>query len=301
LHTNIKLEEEVIEINDVSGPNSDPTIQVIAENDGNVTVERFDEVVITIPLGCLKRNAIKFSPPLPLSINLAIENASISSLEKIFVTFPNAYWDVKPTDCNITNEQPPNNELESDDNFPGFVNFLNPTYAPLKCNNSFALEVNTLSNPEKFGKHAHPTLIFSLFGDSGHQLTTTINHLYPGSEEYFTAVNEFTRPYYSRLPNYDPSKPECTPSAVIATNWQNDDLAGNGSYTNFKVSETGKPIVLDDEVRTMRAGIPERGIWLAGEHVAPFIGLGTSTGAYWSGEMAAIKILGANGMNVPKI
>ena len=228
-----------------------------------------------------------------------VETASISSLEKIFETFPAAYWDFKPTYCNASNEQPHNNGLESD-SLPGFVNFLNPTYAPLKSNKSFALEVNTLSNPDIFGKHAQPTLIFSLFGDLGHELTTIINELSPNKEEYFTAGHDFTRSYYNRLPNYDPNKPECMHSAVIATNWQHDDLAGNGSYTNFKVSENGTTVVLDDEVRAMRAGMPERGIWLAGEHVALFIGLGTSTGAYWSGEMAAIKILGANGIRIPK-
>jgi hypothetical protein len=41
----------------------------------------------------------------------------------------------------------------------------------------------------------------------------------------------------------------------------------------------------------MREGMPERGIWIAGEHTAPFVALGTATGAYWSGEKVALRIL----------
>ena len=32
------------------------------------------------------------------------------------------------------------------------------------------------------------------------------------------------------------------------------------------------------------------GLWLAGEHTAPFVALGTTTGAYWSGEGVARRI-----------
>lgn len=40
----------------------------------------------------------------------------------------------------------------------------------------------------------------------------------------------------------------------------------------------------------MRNGVPGEGIWLAGEHTAPFVALGTVTGAYWSGEHVARRI-----------
>ena len=46
--------------------------------------------------------------------------------------------------------------------------------------------------------------------------------------------------------------------------------------------------------------MPERGIWLAGEHTAPFVALGTSTGAYWSGESVGVRILRAYGMVMGK-
>jgi hypothetical protein len=46
----------------------------------------------------------------------------------------------------------------------------------------------------------------------------------------------------------------------------------------------------------MRKGIPERAVWIAGEHTAPFVALGTVTGAWWSGEGVARRIVGAYGL-----
>ena len=48
----------------------------------------------------------------------------------------------------------------------------------------------------------------------------------------------------------------------------------------------------------MRKGMPERGVWLAGEHTAPFLGLGTTTEAYWSREAAGLKVWAANGLKI---
>lgn len=46
----------------------------------------------------------------------------------------------------------------------------------------------------------------------------------------------------------------------------------------------------------LREGVPERGVWFAGEHTAPFVALGTVTGAYWAGEGVGRRILGAYGL-----
>ena len=296
-HASLKLGSKVTQIENISLSNEDPRIRVsVQETDHDSTFE-FDEVVVAVPLGCLKRKSVAFSPPLPSSICTAIENASISSLEKVFITFPKPFWDSESKFGDTVNGTGDNNEKETDGCFPGFADFLSPSYAPPN-HEWFALEVNPMSNPEIFGDYARPTLLYTLFGDSGHELTSAINSLSPSDERYFRLVNDFVKPYYSRLPNYDETNPECTPIAVLGTNWQNDILAGNGSYTNFKTSEPGRKVVLDEEVRAMRRGLPERGIWLAGEHVAPFIGLGTSTGAFWSGESVAMRILSANGLPI---
>jgi hypothetical protein len=47
----------------------------------------------------------------------------------------------------------------------------------------------------------------------------------------------------------------------------------------------------DKDIVAMRQGVPAEGIWLAGEHTAPFVALGTVTGAYWSGEHVAKRIV----------
>ena len=297
-HASLKLGAKVTQIKDVSVVHGDLRARITVQEAGDDRTYEFDEVVVAVPLGCLKRNSVAFSPRLPSSICTAIENASISSLEKVFIAFPKAFWDSESRLVDTVNGSANSNGEETDCYFPGFADFLNPSYAPPN-HESFALEVNPMSNPEIFGDRARPTLLYTLFGDSGQEPTSAINSLSLSDEEYFRMVNDFVKPYYSRLPNYDETKPECTPTAVVATNWQNDDLAGNGSYTNFKVSEPGREAVLDEEVRVMRRGLPERGIWLAGEHVAPFIGLGTSTGAFWSGESVAMRILGANGIPLP--
>ena len=72
---------------------------------------------------------------------------------------------------------------------------------------------------------------------------------------------------------------------------------------NFQVREDvdatkdeEEEVRLEDDIRALRASVPERGVWLAGEHTAPFVALGTLTGAYWSGEAVGMRLLAANGL-----
>lgn len=289
----VSLNVQVTRIESVQVVDQDPKQRVSTITSGTEHTLEFDEVIVAAPLGCLKRDAITFSPPLPDDIRTAISNASISSLEKVYLTFPEAFWDGSST---LKIEGSDIADAVASTHLPDFANFLNPTsYAP-KEHGQWCIELNPLSSPEDFGEHAQPTLLFSLFGECGQQLTARIDDLSPSSTEYFNTINDFLKPYYSRLPNYSsPNDPACTPTAVLATNWQNDEYA-LGSYTNFKVHSPDQRVELDNEVRAMRHGMPERGIWLVGEHVAPFVALGTSTGAYWSGEMAAMRVLGASGL-----
>jgi len=45
------------------------------------------------------------------------------------------------------------------------------------------------------------------------------------------------------------------------------------------------------DVEVMRYGVPERRLWFAGEHCAPFEECGTVAGAYLSGEAVAGRML----------
>lgn len=91
-------------------------------------------------------------------------------------------------------------------------------------------------------------------------------------------------PYYSRLPGYAKT---LAPLRFPATEWCNDEFAGEGSYSNFQVSMTEAA----DDVKAIRHGMPEQHIYFAGEHTAPFDGLGTVAGAYTSGEKIARRII----------
>ncbi len=72
---------------------------------------------------------------------------------------------------------------------------------------------------------------------------------------------------------------------------------GKGSeLQNDQEGFHGEEIRIDEDVESLRHGCPERGIWFAGEHTAPFVALGTVTGAYWSGEAVGRRILAAYGL-----
>lgn len=71
-------------------------------------------------------------------------------------------------------------------------------------------------------------------------------------------------------------------------------MAGNGSYSNFCTGlERG-----DVDIEVLREGLPDRGVWVAGEHTSPFVALGTVTGAWWSGEAVGQRIAKVYGKEV---
>lgn len=145
------------------------------------------------------------------------------------------------------------------------------------------------------------------------------------SPAYLERLTAFFRPYFALLPNYRATELACRPIAGLATAWQRDELAGWGSYTSIQVpgpargrcdvEHDARPAeaygalppsacetpasaeevvagrVLDRDIEALRHGIPERGLWIAGEHTAPFAALGTVTGAWQSGEMVGRRVV----------
>jgi hypothetical protein len=234
----------------------------------------FDEVVVAVPLGCLKeKSMITFEPELPENIINAINHASISSYEKVFMEFSCAWWDTH-------GEKP----------FGG-VHCLAPEYKMPHGHPKFSMEFVSLSSLKK--KHSRPIILAQIYGECAKYIISD-PPADPKSPEYLKFLCDFFKPYLAKFPNYNVDDPACKPTAVIATAWCKDKFAGNGSYTNFKVNEDAS-IKLDNDIRTMRTGQPDRGLWFAGEHVAPFEGLGTTTGAYWSGEFVAKRIAAVHG------
>jgi monoamine oxidase len=241
----------------------------------------FDEVVVTCPLGWLKQHhESAFTPRLPRRLTSAISNINYGRLEKLYVTFPRAFW--------LSNDGDPSS-------YPIFTHFHDPAYVPHPADEAWNQSVVSLAHLP--APTAHPTLLFYMYGACGARLVSSTADLPPHSAEYNSTLDDFARPFYSRLPNYTPSNPSCTPASFVMTQWQADRLAGNGSYCNFQVGlERG-----DEDIECMRdaGGLTGRGLWLAGEHTAPFIALGTTTGAWWSGEAVARRLCGKYGVEVP--
>ncbi|KAF6230167.1 hypothetical protein HO133_004506 [Letharia lupina] len=242
----------------------------------------FDEVIVTCPLGWLKRNVTSFSPTLPSRITTAIEHISYGRLEKVYFTFPTAFWLSSNSTGTVTTF---------------FSQFLPPTYASDQNPERWTTECVSLASLP--GSCAHPTLLFYFHGPCAQHVTSLIQGLDPASKEYFSRLDAFFQPYYSLLPDYSSSSPDCKPSGIFVTNWQNDELAGFGSYTTFQASDPAKDgeVQLDKDIEALREGCPERGIWFAGEHTAPFVALGTVTGAYWSGEGVAKRVAEVYGLS----
>ncbi|QSS50816.1 flavin-containing amine oxidase [Histoplasma capsulatum var. duboisii H88] len=250
----------------------------------------FDELATTFPLGWLKQNKTTFQPSLPTHLSKAIDNISYGQLEKVYIHFPSAFWEQAPNTGHSTSTKHPLSALQqnsqtSPPEVSTFTEFLTPSYTNHPTTpfwNQQCVSLAALPGP-----CAHPTLLFYLYGPSATDLISQIHALPPSSKEYHDTINTFLHPFYSRLPGYDPSSPNCRPTAILATQWQRDPWAGNGSYSNFQVGlEAG-----DRDIEIMREGMGvERGVWFAGEHTAPFVGLGTTSGAYWSGEAVAGRI-----------
>lgn len=260
----ILLSTRATSVTSIVSPRGDPQISV--ESDRGIL--HFDEVVVTIPLGCLKKEHITFSPPFPNRIARAIKQLSYGRLEKVYLTFDRAFWH------------------SSTEASPIFIRFLAPTYAAASNPEHWSIEMLSLAST------AHPTLLFYLHGPCATHVTNLITTLSPTSLAYLQRLQAFFHPYYSRLPHFSPTA--CQPTRALATDWQHDPLAGFGAYINFQVSEPAAEGAeerrLDEDIEALREGVPERGLWLAGEHVAPFVALGTVTGAWWSGEEVARRI-----------
>ena len=74
------------------------TVTEVAWNSGGVSVTtnhgvfQADNVVITLPLGVLKANKVRFNPGLPATKQRAIQALGMGLLNKCFLRFPKVFW-----------------------------------------------------------------------------------------------------------------------------------------------------------------------------------------------------------------
>ena len=185
------------------------------------------------------------------------------------IEFPTAFWESTTTDA----------ENGFDDTV-SFVHWLSPSYATQSNPQEWRLECVSFHAFEE--AYRRNILLFYTFGDCSTHITTSIRGLQGAARDQW--LQGFFEPYYSRLPGYAKA---CAPLRFLATEWCNDEFAGNGSYSNFQVGMTDAA----HDVKAIRHGMPEQHIYFAGEHTAPFDGLGTVAGAYTSGEKIARRII----------
>ena len=60
-------------------------------------VTAFDAVIVTVPLGVLKKGVIAFNPPLSERKQGAIARLGMGTLDKVYLLFKEAFWDNDPT------------------------------------------------------------------------------------------------------------------------------------------------------------------------------------------------------------
>ncbi|KAL8858112.1 MAG: hypothetical protein Q9178_005289 [Gyalolechia marmorata] len=228
----------------------------------------FDDVVVTTPLGWLKQHKDSIHQLHP-RIETAIDSISFGRLEKVLIEFPTAFWESHRTDT-----QSNRNDAVS------FVHWLTPPHGTQTNSQKWRLECVSFHAFET--AYRRNILLFYTYGDCSTHITSSIRELQGSTRDEW--LRDFFEPYYSALPGYTK---DYAPTHFLATEWCNDDLAGNGCYSNFQVGMTDAA----RDVEAIRYGMPEQHIYFAGEHTAPFDGLGTVAGAYTSGEKVARRII----------
>ncbi|MBI2379817.1 MAG: FAD-dependent oxidoreductase [Gammaproteobacteria bacterium] len=95
---------------------------VVTTNQGRFTAQR---VIVTLPLGVLQSGSVSFSPPLPSGKQTAINGLGMGVLNKCYLRFPYAFWDV---DADWLNYIPDGAKYGQ---WAEWVSFVRPTGQPI--------------------------------------------------------------------------------------------------------------------------------------------------------------------------
>ncbi|KAK9459879.1 uncharacterized protein V1516DRAFT_626984 [Lipomyces oligophaga] len=238
-----------------SAPDS-VVIQYTADEDRH---ETFDGVVVAVPLGVLKANAVRFCPDLPARLRQSICNLGFGRLEKVYMEFETVFWN------------------------RDYYEFLDPFFAGQYEGQGPKSAVSLAHFPEKYCQNV---LLWYLYGDEGQKVMAMDDD----------EVQKYFQPYLEKIErdskydnNYDDGYASGVAGSehIVMTKWGQDPLAGFGSYTMFPVGlENGL-----DDLKVLAKGVPDRRIWFAGEHCARILELATVGGAYESGLRAGQDVL----------
>lgn len=183
----------------VSGISYNDKKAIVYCEDG--TIIDADKVIITVPLGVLKKSSIQFNPPLPEWKKQSIERLSFGLLNKVILVYENSFWDINIDVFGSLSE--PDSKGVYDTNRGRFYIFWN-------C-------IKT---------SGQPVLLALMAGDSAIQMENeTDNEL----------IKEATR----ILQNIYPNQTIPYPKETIITRWGKDKFC-YGSYSYLGPEASGK-------------------------------------------------------------
>ncbi|MCJ1361205.1 hypothetical protein MMC16_000303 [Acarospora aff. strigata] len=164
--------------------------------DNGETIEA-DQIVLTLPLGVLKSNRIRFDPALPSWKAGAIERLGFGTLNKVILVYEKAFWDIDQDMFGLLRDSCREQSLDQGD----YISERGRFYLFWNC-------IKTCGRP---------MLIALMAGDAAHQAESTSDSTLIGE------VTEQLRKMFKLT-----SIP--TPSEAIVTRWGKDPFAC-GSYS----------------------------------------------------------------------
>ncbi|PGH20711.1 hypothetical protein AJ80_03471 [Polytolypa hystricis UAMH7299] len=156
-----------------------------------------DKVIVTTPLGVLKKKSVAFVPPLPDWKTGAIDRLGFGTMNKVILVFERSFWDEERDMFGLLREPTTENSLSQNDYIPNRGKF----YLFWNCIRTSGL----------------PMLIALMAGDSAHQAEATAD------ADILTEV-------MSQLRNIFKEKAIPDPLETIITRWGTDRFA-QGSYS----------------------------------------------------------------------
>lgn len=220
-----------------------------------------DVVIVTVPLGVLKAEKIKFTPDLPKPKASAIKNLGFGTYDKIFVEFEEpvaAFWPTKDADSfwivPVWNED---SNLYADQTMP---------YRQ-RDQSHIGIEVY---NMENMNQRAMIVMLF--YGDAAEMVETI------AASEGEAGLKKFVYEKLGRALN----RPIPPIKKVLATNWKTDPFSC-GSFSNIPVGASGKD--MDDLAEPIMNRVYFAGEATFRKHYS------TVHGAYFSGLRDANRII----------
>ena len=99
----IKLSTTVIQVN-----HSEKGVEIVS-SDGSA--QSFEAVIVTVPLGVLKKKEISFNPPLSEERTKAIDRMGMGTVDKLFLFFDDVFWQDAPWIYTVHNHKLPKGQF----------------------------------------------------------------------------------------------------------------------------------------------------------------------------------------------